>query len=99
MKASDMVNHKSILKKLCKLGIRGTLLWWIEHYLYNRKQCTIANYIVSSEKSISCGVPQGSVLGPVHFLVYVNDISGAISKCNSKVSLYADNTVLYFIPQ
>ena len=66
---------------------------WIEDYLTDRKQCTIANNIVSSMDIISCGVPQGSVLGPLLFLIYINDISSVIR--NSKISMYADDTVVY----
>ena len=58
-----------------------------------RKQCTIANNIVSSYKDITCGVPQGSVLGPLLFLLYINDISSVVK--DSKISMYADDTVVY----
>ena len=57
-------------------------------------QCTIANDIQSDYESITCGVPQGSVCGPLLFLLYINDISRCPTKC--KVSLYADDTVLYY---
>ena len=93
MKAFDTVNHQILLKKLKKYGIDGNLLRWIEGYLTDRKQCTIANNIVSSNENIVCGVPQGSVLGPLLFLIYINDISSVIR--NSKISMYADDTVVY----
>ena len=60
----------------------------------DRKQCTIANDTVSNLEPITCGVPQGSVCGPLLFLLYINDISKSLTKF--KVSLYADDTVLYY---
>ena len=76
-----------------KIGIKGALLEWLKHYLTNRKQCTVANNIVSSYRDITYGVPQGSVLGPLLFLIYINDLSNIIK--NSKISMYADDTVIY----
>ena len=93
MKAFDTVNHQILLKKLRKCGIEGLLLAWIENYLTGRKQCTMANDIVSELDNIVCGVTQGSVLGPLLFLIYINDISSVIK--NSKISMYADDTVVY----
>ena len=93
MKAFDTVNHSILLKKMYKLGIKGKILDWVKNYLTERYQRTIANNIISKEKLITCGVPQGSVLGPLLFIIYINDISKAIN--NSKVSLYADDTVIY----
>ena len=93
MKAFDTVNHSILLKKMYKLGIKGKILDWVKNYLTKRYQRTIANNVISKEKLITCGVPQGSVLGPLLFIIYINDISNAIS--NSKVSLYADDTVIY----
>ena len=75
-------------------GITGKCVEWVENYLNNRKQYTIANGIVSDLNNITCGVPQGSVCGPLLFLLYINDISSCLDKC--KVSLYADDTVLYY---
>ena len=74
-------------------GIRGSVLKWCANYLSNRYQCTFANGKKSDLLPVTCGVPQGSVLGPLFFLVYVNDIQNAVTNCGLK--LYADDTVLY----
>ena len=66
---------------------------WIKNYLTDRKQCTYVNNSLSDEKLKICGVPQGSVCGPLLFLLYINDISKVLKNC--KVSLYADETMLY----
>ena len=65
----------------------------LSNYLTNRSQCTYVNGVTSKLLPVTCGVPQGSVLGPLFFLVFVNDIQGALNECGIK--LYADDTVLY----
>ena len=92
-KAFDTVNIGILKKKLERSGVRNLVLRWCSNYLTNRKQCTYVNGITSELLPISCGVPQGSVLGPLFFLIFVNDIQGALDDCNIK--LYADDTVLY----
>ena len=92
-KAFDTVNLDILLKKLQRAGLRDNALQWCKSYLSNRTQCTVANGCTSRLLPIKCGVPQGSVLGPLFFLVYVNDIQQALDDC--KVKLYADDTVLY----
>ena len=76
-----------------KLGIIGTIFKWIKSYLRHRNQCTSANGITSSTLKLTCGVPQGSILGPLFFIIYVNDIKTSLNFCNHL--LYADDTVLY----
>ena len=92
-KAFDRVWHRGLLLKIKSYGIAGKLYLWLSDYLKNRTQCVkIANHI-SSKKRINAGVPQGSVLGPLLFLVYINDISDSLSSvCN----LFADDTSLIF---
>ena len=91
-KAFDTVNHEILLEKLCLYGIKHNNLKWCANYLTNRFQKTMANGVLSRERAIACGVPQGSVLGPLFFIVYVNDVMSAVK--NVHVQLYADDTVL-----
>ena len=92
-KAFDTVDHYILIRKLEKMGIRGKLLRWIENYLNERVQKTICNNTVSTVNNVLCGVPKGSILGPLLFLVYINDIENIIE--NAKFQLYADDTVIY----
>ena len=92
-KAFDTVNHSILLHKLENYGIRGTSLNWFKSYLSNRKQYVYINGETSSLLDITCGVPQGSVLGPLLFLIYINDLPN-ISKI-FEIFLFADDTNLY----
>ena len=73
-KAFNTVNHKILLKKLDHYGIRGSSLKWFERYLSYRKQCVKIGNTHSDTDTIKCGAPQGSILGPLLFLIYIHDI-------------------------
>ena len=92
-KAFDSVNYMVLLNKLEKYGIRGKNLLWIKDYFNNRTQVTVCNNTTSNVAEMTCGTPQGSILGPLFFLLYVNDLK--IEHNGVKTLLYADDTVLY----
>ena len=85
----DRVWHQGLLYKLCKIGIKGKLLQWFENYLENRKQRLIINGQASSWATVPAGVPQGSLLGPLLFIVYINYI---VEGVNSNIKLFADDS-------
>ena len=93
-KAFDTVNHNILLSKLVHYGIRDNLLKWFESYLSGRQQYVEYNGNSSDLRGITCGVPQGSVLGPLLFLIYINDLPN-ISKTLKK-KLFADDTNIYY---
>ena len=92
-KAFDRVWHKGLLFKLQENGIHGNLLTWLSSYLSNRYQRVVLQSSESSLRLIQAGVPQGSVLGPLLFLIYVNDIADNLL---SLTRLYADDSSLYY---
>ena len=91
-KAFDTVDHDILLEKLSHYGINNTEHKCFSSYLGNRRQCCRVNGITSNFENITCRVPQGSCLGPLLFLLYINDLP-CVLKC-SKVTMYADDTSL-----
>ena len=93
-KAFDSVDHKILLHKMkTQFGLTSIELGWFESYLMNREQVCNINGQSSSPKTIITGVPQGSILGPLLFLLYINDLPECLSKTTPR--LYADDTQIF----
>ena len=93
-KAFDTINHSILLKKLNHYGIRGIINDWFSSYLLGRSQVTEIDSNLSTINKISCGVPQGSVLGSLLFLIYINDFHNSSEKLS--FYLFADDTNLLY---
>ena len=92
-KAFDKVSHSGLLFKLSELGASEEVCQWAKSFLVSRTQRVVVDGVASECEAVTSGVPQGSVLGPIFFLVYINDMA----KCtkHSSVRLFADDTIIY----
>ena len=89
-KAFDTVDHAILLDKLTKYGLNEEAVRWFKSYLSDRRQQCLVNGHLSSSRLIKCGVPQGSILGPLLFIIYINDLPDCLKY--SKPRMYADDT-------
>ena len=89
-KAFDTIDHKILLRKLASYGIDHRTLKWFDSYLSDRQQKCVVNGELSGARAVTCGVPQGSLLGPLLFLIYINDLPNCLSKALPR--MYADDT-------
>ena len=94
VKAFDTVNHSILSRKLSNFGVDETVQNWFDSFLFNRSQVTCCANAQSVPNTVSVGVAQGSILGPLMFITYMNDLPNVLEFCN--IALYADDTVLYF---
>ena len=91
-KAFDKVPHKRLIHKINYYGITGSIATWIDTFLTGRTQQVVVNGATSSSTRVTSGVPQGTVLGPLLFLLYINDLPDNLS---TSVRFFADDCILY----
>ena len=95
-KAFDTIDHDILCKKLSHYGLGRDVLDWCKDYFAYRKQCVKIENVSSGKKDMKYGVPQGSILGPLFFIIYVNDLLSLFDQKTVQILLYADDTVVYF---
>ena len=91
-KAFDTMDHTVLISKLKKYGFGDEAILWFTDYLSGRSQSCMVNGVKSDASNVTCGIPQGSILGPLLFIIYINDLPGYLEFAN--VSLYADDTAM-----
>ena len=94
-KAFDSVPHRTLIDKLEGIGLNSYIIAWLSDYLTSRKQRVVIDGSISSSTEVLSGVPQGSILGPLLFLIYINGITDVELAPGSRLVLYADDVLIY----
>ena len=94
-KAFDKVPHQGLISKLKAYNFNSALLCWIQDFLCNRKQLVVVSGNYSDWYRVQSGIPQGSILGPFFFLIYINDLTSVIQDTECRIYLYADDAKIY----